>query len=55
MHICLSYIKYREGYIRTSSSEYSLKSEDVENRFIHLTNNAVQKYSNAYGTYEEGN
>ena len=32
---------YEEGYIRTTSKEYSLKN--IENKFIHLTNDAVQK------------
>ena len=43
----------REGYIRTSCAQYS--TEDSENKFIHLTNNAVQKYSDSYGKYEDGN
>lgn len=34
-------ICYREGYLRTSSSEYSTDIKDVDNMFIHLTNNAV--------------
>ena len=32
---------YEDGYIRTSSCEFDL--EDLGNRFIHLTNDAVQK------------
>jgi tubulin polyglutamylase TTLL1/tubulin monoglycylase TTLL3/8 len=44
---------YQEGYLRTSSKEFSLK--DYSNRFIHLTNDAVQKYSEDYGKYESGN
>jgi tubulin polyglutamylase TTLL1/tubulin monoglycylase TTLL3/8 len=44
---------YKEGYLRTSSKEFSLK--DVENRLIHLTNDAVQKYSEDYGKFESGN
>lgn len=34
---------YDEGYIRTSSYEFS--TQDVTDNFIHLTNDAVQKYS----------
>jgi hypothetical protein len=44
---------YQEGYLRTSSREFSLK--DTGNRLIHLTNDAVQKYSEDYGRYEAGN
>lgn len=44
---------FKEGYLRTSSEEFSLG--DVDNYFIHLTNNAVQKYSNNYGQFENGN
>ena len=36
----------REGYIRTSSENYELENDD---HFIHLTNNAIQKYSKKYG------
>ena len=44
---------YNEGYIRTSSNDFSLVN--LENKFIHLTNDAVQKLSNNYGKYEDGN
>jgi predicted transcriptional regulator len=43
----------REGYLRTSCMEYSIT--DTENQFIHLTNNAIQKYSENYGQFENGN
>ena len=43
---------YPEGYIRTSSKEFSIKSF---NKFIHLTNDAVQKKSEDYGKFEAGN
>lgn len=43
---------YDEGYVRTSSKIFSLDSFD---RFIHLTNDAVQFESSDYGKYEEGN
>ena len=29
--------------------------DDIENEFIHLTNDAIQKNSENYGKYEEGN
>ena len=44
---------YQEGYLRTSSKEFSLKN--AGNRFIHLTNDAVQKKSEDYGKFEGGN
>mmetsp|Transcript_12435 Transcript_12435/g.9035 ORF Transcript_12435/g.9035 Transcript_12435/m.9035 type:complete len:139 (+) Transcript_12435:611-1027(+) len=44
---------YNEGYFRTSSKEFSLKN--VTSRLIHLTNDAVQKKSDDYGKFENGN
>ena len=44
---------YLDGYLRTSVSEFNL--ENLHNRFIHLTNDAVQKKSSEYGKYEDGN
>jgi hypothetical protein len=32
---------YREGYLRTSSSEYHIDKTNLDNDYIHLTNNAV--------------
>ncbi len=43
---------YREGYVRTSSSEYTCKVKDGR---VHLTNDAVQKQMPDYGKYEKGN
>ena len=43
---------YSEGYIRTSSAEYSLESRS---KYIHLTNDAIQKHSESYGKFESGN
>jgi len=43
---------YHDGYLRTSSKEFSLKNS---NRFVHLTNDAVQKKSEDYGKFEHGN
>ena len=45
----------REGYLRTSSEDFDIKKEEIQNRFIHLTNNAVQKYGEKYGSFESGN
>ena len=44
---------YQEGYIRTSCKDYNPKA--LDNKFIHLTNDAVQKKSEDYGKYENGN
>lgn len=44
---------YEEGYLRTSCKEFSLKR--IDNKYVHLTNDAVQKYSQDYGKYENGN
>ena len=44
---------FREGYLRTSSSEYTL---DNENAFVHLTNQCLQvKDKESYALFEEGN
>ena len=44
---------YKEGYLRTSSREFDLA--DVSDRFVHLTNDAVQKHCEDYGRFESGN
>ena len=44
---------FGEGYIRTSSEEFNI--QDIGDEMIHLTNDAIQKYSEGYGKYEEGN
>lgn len=44
---------FQEGYLRLSSENYDL--QDIENPFIHLTNNAIQKFSVNYGEKEDGN
>lgn len=44
---------YKQGYLRTSSSQYSLDSVD---QFVHLTNQCLQvKNKDFYGCHEEGN
>jgi tubulin---tyrosine ligase len=43
---------FTEGYLRTASKHFSLL---VTNKFVHLTNDAVQKHSEDYGKYENGN
>jgi tubulin--tyrosine ligase len=44
---------YREAYVRTSSKKYSM--DKISDRETHLTNDAVQKLSKAYGKFENGN
>ncbi|CAD8097268.1 unnamed protein product [Paramecium sonneborni] len=44
---------YEDGYIRTSSEEFDLN--DPANLYVHLTNDAIQKYADTYGKYENGN
>jgi tubulin--tyrosine ligase len=44
---------FSEGYIRTSSYEFNLN--DLEDRDVHLTNDAVQDRNEEYGKYEAGN
>ena len=46
---------FKEGYLRLSSELFTLDETTIENKFVHLTNNAVQKYSNQYGKFENGN
>lgn len=46
---------FKEGYIRTSCETYSMDSDAINKRNIHLTNNAVQKYCEKYGAFEDGN
>eukprot|EP00949_MAST-11_sp_MAST-11-sp1_P000814 g814.t1 len=48
---------YREGYLRTSSSEYStnLRGDSSSESFVHLTNFCMQKHSPSVGKYEDGN
>jgi hypothetical protein len=43
---------YKHGYLRTSSAEYDTQGKD---NYIHLTNNCLQKYGDAYGAHEAGN
>lgn len=44
---------FDQAYVRTSSKAYSLSS--LKDREAHLTNDAVQKHSKAYGKFEDGN
>jgi tubulin--tyrosine ligase len=44
---------YADGYLRTSCREFTLNN--LANRMIHLTNDAVQKHAEDYGKFEPGN
>jgi tubulin--tyrosine ligase len=44
---------YKDGYLRTSSKEFNLGS--LDNRTIHLTNDAIQEKEEDYGKFESGN
>lgn len=46
---------FKQAYVRTSSEEYDLSGDKLDQVYVHLTNNAVQKYSKNYGMFEEGN
>lgn len=46
---------FKEAYVRTSSEQYDLSEQHLDKVYVHLTNNAVQKYSKNYGKFEEGN
>ena len=46
---------FKQGYMRTSSQEYSLRDDRVGDLGVHLTNNSVQMHSPDYGMYEKGN
>lgn len=44
---------YRDGYVRTSGSKYSMKN--IKDRATHLTNDSVQKKTSNYGKHESAN
>lgn len=46
---------FPEGYLRTSSSEFEIDPNNPDDQYVHLTNNAIQKYSQSYGVFEDGN
>jgi len=46
---------FQEGYLRTSSQPYSMTTQNLDDDFVHLTNNAIQKNSPEYGCHEDGN
>lgn len=44
---------YRDVYFRTSSKPFDL--QNLQNRFIHLTNDAVQATADDFGKFENAN
>ena len=44
---------FKDGYLRTSCKEFNLKN--TSDKYIHLTNDAIQKNHEDYGKYESGN
>jgi len=44
---------YRDCYFRTSSKIFDLNN--LQNKYIHLTNDAVQVISEDYGKFENAN
>jgi len=46
---------FKEKYIRLSSEPFSLDEKKVDDKYIHLTNNAIQKYGKNYNKHESGN
>ena len=46
---------FREGYVRTSSTEYTLDQDSILRPEVHLTNNAIQSQFDDYGKFESGN
>lgn len=46
---------FKEGYLRTSSEAFTMDSSAIDKKNVHLTNNAVQKYCENYGQFEDGN
>ena len=42
---------FKEGYVRTCSSTYSMKADSLADIKVHLTNNAVQKNLEEYGKF----
>jgi hypothetical protein len=50
---CFKGYWYEEGYVRTASAEFSTKAS--KDPLIHLTNDAIQKFTPDYGKFEKAN
>jgi len=46
---------FKESYLRLSSEDFNLDETQILDKYVHLTNNAVQKYGKNYGKHENGN
>ncbi len=46
---------FKEKYIRLSSEAFSLDEGKVTDKYIHLTNHAVQRHGKNYSKHESGN
>ena len=44
---------FEDGYVRTATNNFSL--ENLEDQFIHLTNEAIQMHCDSFSKYEKGN
>ena len=44
---------YEDGYVRTSCKEFN--HDDISDKFVHLTNDAIQVHADDYGKFESGN
>ncbi|OMJ75874.1 hypothetical protein SteCoe_24893 [Stentor coeruleus] len=44
---------FKDGYLRTSCKEFNIKN--TNDKFVHLTNDAIQKNHEDYGKFESGN
>jgi Tubulin-tyrosine ligase family len=44
---------FEDGYVRTATNNFSL--ENLEDQFIHLTNEAIQVHCDSFSKYEKGN
>ncbi|CAI2364892.1 unnamed protein product [Moneuplotes crassus] len=46
---------FKEGYLRTSTTKFSMDESNPDDPHVHLTNNAIQKSLKGYGKFEDGN
>lgn len=46
---------FNDAYVRTSSQVFTLDQKSLASKFIHLTNEAIQKKGAKFGKFESGN
>lgn len=51
----MDFFYYPPIYVRLSGPEYDPELKDIDDKFVHLTNNAVQKNGITYNSLVEGN